>query len=92
MNSAAAFRIMGLRSTNRAAFIHRSRKNNPRHRCIDRFAAASTSIVQQLSNRSRSFVRPRCTRDFMPESDMLALLAAASWIMPSKAIHCSASL
>jgi hypothetical protein len=46
---------------------------------------------QQASSASRSCARPRCTRDFMPDTERPSISAAAATLRPSSSTSVSAS-
>ena len=48
-------------------------------------------MSQQSVNRSRSWLRARCTRDFMPDVDSPSRAPASAWVRPSRSVSCSAS-
>ena len=48
-------------------------------------------MSQQSVNRSRSWLRARCTRDFMPDVDRPSRAPASAWVRPSRSVSCSAS-
>ena len=57
----------------------------------DDVPARVDAISQQSSKSSRSCARPRCTRDFMPESETPAISAASFCETPSSSVSTRAS-
>ena len=51
----------------------------------------SRAISQHLSNISRSCARPRCTRDFIPDTEMPTISAASRAVRPSSSTRVTAS-
>jgi hypothetical protein len=52
---------------------------------------ASRAITQHSSKSVRSCARPRCTRDFMPESEIPSISAACCCVSPSSSVSVRAS-